>query len=68
MNDQDITVSELTNKLLELAKKKHGSDFMYAHTVGVLQALFEHARWGLTPIQKIINDKFVEVEKDLAAV
>ena len=65
--NNDITVSELTDKLLELAKKKHGSDFMYAHTVGVLQALFEHARWGLTPIQKIVNEKFAEVEKDLAS-
>ena len=39
----------------------------YPFAYGTMQGLFESARWGFTPIQKIINEKFAEVEKDLAA-
>jgi len=65
--NKEITTHELADALLELGKKKHGNDMKYAFAYGSLQGLFEAARWGFTPIQKIVNDKYAEVQKDLAA-
>ena len=64
---QDITANELSDKLLELAKKEYNDDMKYPFLFGTMTGLLEASRWGFKPVQQIINERFAEAEKQLAA-
>jgi hypothetical protein len=63
--DKDITVNELADAVLQLAKTKYDSQSAMAFSYGTLTGVFEAARWGFKPIQEVINVKYAEVQKDL---
>jgi hypothetical protein len=64
--NKDITVNELADALLLLAKKKYNSESAMAFAYGSLTGVFESARWQFRPIQEVINLKYADVQKDLA--
>lgn len=70
MNKNENTVDKLAKLLVELGKKKHGSEqgLNYCFAFGTLQGMFESARWGYEPIQKIVDRGIENAEKDLAAL
>lgn len=61
---EEITVGELSNLVLEFADKKYGSN-KYAYAFGSLNGIFETARWGMRPVQDIINDAYNRTKKEL---
>jgi len=54
----------LANLILEFADKKY-KDSKYAYAFGSLNGILEAARWGLSPIQEVINNAYYRTKKDL---
>jgi hypothetical protein len=61
------TVNDLADLLVKLGTKKNGSEYglNYCWAYGTLTALFDQARFR--DAQEIVDRKFAEVEKELAA-
>ncbi len=66
--DKDVTVNELADALLKLAKTKYHypTESAMAFSYGTLTGLFESARWGFNSVQEIVDRKYAEIQKDLA--
>jgi len=63
------TVTELTNKLLEVQRAKGNKDHAYAYTLGTIQAILD---WevkgyykGTRTLQEVINDSYDSAVKEL---
>lgn len=65
MNKEEITVKELAKALLEYGRKKHGNELGYCFAFGSLEGIFESARWGLRPLQEVVNSAYYRTQKDL---
>jgi hypothetical protein len=67
--EKDITVNELADALLKLAKIKYHypAESAMAFSYGTLTGLFESARWGFNSVQEIVDRKYSEIMKEIEA-
>jgi hypothetical protein len=69
MNKKNHTVNEMADLLVELGKRKNGTTYglNYCFAYGTMTALFQQALYGNDSIQTIVNNKCLELQKELAA-
>jgi hypothetical protein len=68
--NKNYTVNEMADLLVELGKRKYENDrngLNYCFAYGTMTALFQQALYGFTPVQDIVNNKCLELQKELAA-
>lgn len=70
-NKNNITVTELVNKLIEVQRAKNNRDFAHAYALGSIQAILD---WevkgyykGFRTLQEVINDAYESAQKELDA-
>lgn len=68
MNKNENTVDKLGKLLVEIGKRKHGSEhgLNYCFAFGTMQGMFESARWGYESVQEIIDRGIKNAEEELA--
>lgn len=62
----DITVEKLSEELLRLAKVNHTPYAALAFAYGALTGIFESVRKGNKDVQKVLNDSYTQIQKDLS--
>jgi|LakMenEpi03Aug12_release.lakeMendotaPanAssembly.Ray.scaffolds.fasta_scaffold317497_4 hypothetical protein len=67
MMNKEITVDELAEVLMKVERVKRGPDMVYPYMYGTMIGLLEAARWGFKPVQQIVNERYAEAQKELAA-
>jgi hypothetical protein len=61
------TMDELSDLFIKIGKKMYGSESGYAYTVGSVVGLVDfHLKYDPNGLQKAINRRFEEAEKELA--
>lgn len=68
MNKKDYSVNEMADLLVELGKRKNGSThgLNYCFAYGTMTALFQQALYSTNSVQTIVNNKCIELQKELA--
>ena len=58
----------MADLLVKMGKLKNGTEYglNYCWAYGTMTALFQQALYGSSTVQKLINDKCMELEKELA--
>jgi hypothetical protein len=66
--NKNYTVNEMADLLVELGRRKNGTQhgLNYCFAYGTMTALFQQALYGSTPVQDIVNNKCLELQKELA--
>lgn len=65
--NKDYSLDELSKLFVQIGKKKHGLDCAYAFAVGSLVGVVDHhIKYNPNRIQQIINERYVDAEKELA--
>jgi hypothetical protein len=69
MMNKNYPVHELADLLVQVGKLKNGTQhgLNYCWAYGTMTALMQQAVYGPASMQKLINDKCMELEKELAA-
>jgi hypothetical protein len=68
--NKNYTVNEMADLLVELGKRKYKNDrngLGYCFAYGTMTALFQQALYGFDTTQTIVNNKCLELQKELAA-
>ena len=61
------SLDELSNLFIKIGMKRYGSESGYAYTVGSVEGLVDfHLKYDPNGLQKAINRRFAEAEKELA--
>lgn len=62
-------IQDLSKILVELGKKKHGSDYAYPFALGTIVGMTDYyLRWYPEKLAEVINERYLEAEKELAQV
>ena len=65
--NNDYSLQDLSRLLVQIGKKKHGSDYAYAWAVGTICGMMDfNIKYRPNDIQRAINEKYAEAEKELA--
>lgn len=64
----DYSLQDLSKLLVQIGRKKHGSDYAYPWAMGTIIGIVDHnLKYRPNDLQKILNEKYAEAEKELAA-
>jgi hypothetical protein len=66
--NKNYQVHEMADLLVMMGKRKNGTEhgLNYCWAYGTMTALMQQALYGSASVQKLINDKCMELEKELA--
>lgn len=65
--NKNYTLDELSKMFVQIGKKKYGIDCAYAYAVGSLVGVVDHhIKYNPLRIQQIINERYIDAEKELA--
>lgn len=60
-------IQDLSKILVELGKKKHGSDYAYPFALGTIVGMTDYyLRWYPEKLEEVVNQRYLEAEKELA--
>ena len=67
--NKNYAVHELADALVQVGKLKNGTQhgLNYCWAYGTMTALMQQAVYGSAPMQTLINNKCIELEKELAS-
>jgi hypothetical protein len=60
-------IQDLSKILVELGKKRHGSDYAYSFALGSITGLVDfYLRYYPEKLADVVNERYLEAEKELA--
>lgn len=66
--NNDYSLDELSNLLVQLGKKKHGMDCAYPFALGTIIGMVDfNLKYRPNDLQKVINESYEFTQKELAA-
>lgn len=67
--NKDYSLDELSKLLVQIGKKKHGLDCAYPYAMGTIIGMVDfNLKYRPNDLQKDINEKYADAEKELAAL